>query len=322
MKIKKSALFVALALGAAAPTINAADFPSRSIRVVVPSTPGGALDVVMRLMAPRLTAIWNQQIVIDNRAGAAGLIGTDIVAKSNPDGYTMLVVATGFAANPFMYKSLPYETPKDFTPITIMCNAPNVLALHPSTPFRSVKELIAAAKAKPGSINYGSSGMGTGGHLSMALLVKQAGIDLIHVPYKGAGAATSAVVAGQTQMLFTATSAVMPFVQSGRMRALAVTSSKRSAVLPDVPTVAESGLPGYEVDGWYAMLAPGRTPKPVVDVLYKGMLTALRHPETKAQIEATGCDVDGMPPEKFAKYIDAELKKWGAVIREAGIKAE
>lgn len=316
----RTALYAFLALGAG--VVQAADYPNRPIRVVVPSTPGGALDVVMRIMTPRLTSQWGQQIVIDNRAGAGGLIGTEIVAKSNPDGYTMLVVATGFAANPYMYKQLPYETPKDFTPITIMCNAPNVLALHPSVQFRSVKDLIAAAKAKPGTLTYGSSGVGTGGHLSMALLTRQAGIDMIHVPFKGAGAATAAVVAGQTNMLFTATSAVLPFVQSNRLRALAVTSSKRSAVLPDVPTVAESGLPGYSVDGWYAMIGPARMPKPLVDTIYKGMMSALQHPETKAQIEATGCDVDGMPPDKFAVYVNEELKKWGAVIRDAGIKPE
>ncbi|MDB5921273.1 MAG: hypothetical protein JWN13_209 [Betaproteobacteria bacterium] len=301
---------------------HSAEFPARPIRIVVPSTPGGALDLLVRLLSPKLTTLWGQQIVIDNRAGAAGIVGSEIVAKAAPDGHTLLVVATGYAANPFLYQKLPYETPNDFAPITVLGWAPNVLVAHPSLPVKSVKDLIALAKEKPGQLNYASSGVGTGGHLSMALLTRIAGIDMVHVPYKGAGAATAAVVAGQSQVLFTATGAANPQIKSGRLRALAVTSAKRVPSLPDVPTVAESGLPGYVVEGWYAMLAPGKTPKPIVDRIYRDLASTLKMPEVAAQIEAAGFEVNGLPPRDLARYIDAELKKWGAVIKEAGIKGE
>lgn len=301
---------------------QAADFPTRPVRIIVPSTPGGALDVLSRIISPKLMASWGQQVVVDNRPGAGGVIGTEIAAKATPDGYTLLVVATGFAANPFLYRKLPYETPKDFSPITILGLAPNVLVAPPSFPPRSVKELIALAKQKPGQINYASSGVGTGGHLSMALFKKMAGIDMTHVPYKGAGAAVAAVVAGQTQLLFTATGAAIPHIKSGRLKALAVTGAKRSPVLPDVPTVAESGLPGYEVDGWYSMLAPGRTPKAVVDRIYADVVDALKMPDVSAKIYSLGFEVGGMPPAKFGQYIQSELIKWGAVIKEAGIHAD
>ncbi len=303
-------------------SISAADFPSRPVRIVVPSTPGGGLDVIARLLSPKLTDKWGQPIVIDNRAGAGGVIGSEVAAKASPDGHTLLLVAAGYAANPFLYKKLPYDTPKDFAPVTIIGFAPNVLVVHPSVPAGSVKDLIALVKQKPGELTYASSGVGTSGHLAMALLERSAGIRMIHVPYKGAGAATAAVVGGQAQMVFTATAAVMPHVKSGRIRALAVTSAKRWPSMPEVPTVAEAAVPGYEVDGWYAMLAPGATPKPVVNRIYRDVLDIIRTPEMAARIEAAGFLVSGIPPAEFARYIDRELRKWGAVISEAGIRAE
>jgi tripartite-type tricarboxylate transporter receptor subunit TctC len=314
-------LFFLAALSVAL-TAESADFPSRPVRIVVPSTPAGGLDVLARLLAPKLTEKWSQQIVIDNRAGAGGIIGTEIAAKATPDGHTLLLVAAGYSANPFLYKTLPYDTPKDFAPITILGFAPNVLVVHPSVAATSVKELIALAKQKPGQLTYASSGIGTSGHLAMALLERSAGVKMIHVPYKGAGAATAAVVAGETQMLFSATAAVMPQVKSGRIRALAVTSSRRWRSMPDVPTVAEAALPGYAVDGWYAMLAPGKTPKSIVNTIYSDVADILKMPDVAARIQAAGFEVSGMTPAEFAQYIDRELRKWGAVIREAGIKAE
>jgi tripartite-type tricarboxylate transporter receptor subunit TctC len=292
------------------------------VRIVVPSTPGGGLDVIARLLSPKLTDKWGQPIVIDNRAGAGGVIGSEVAAKASPDGHTLLLVAAGYAANPFLYKKLPYDTPKDFAPVTIIGFAPNVLVVHPSVPAGSVKDLIALVKQKPGELTYASSGVGTSGHLAMALLERSAGIRMIHVPYKGAGAATAAVVGGQAQMVFTATAAVMPHVKSGRIRPLAVTSAKRWPSMPEVPTVAEAAVPGYEVDGWYAMLAPGATPKPVVNRIYRDVLDIIRTPEMAARIEAAGFLVSGIPPAEFARYIDRELRKWGAVISEAGIRAE
>jgi len=299
-----------------------AEFPTRPVRIIVPSTPAGGLDVLARLLAPKLTEKWGQQIVIENRAGAGGIIGTEIAAKATPDGHTLLLVAAGYSANPFLYKKLPYDTPKDFAPVTILGFAPNVLVVHPSVGASTLKELIALAKQKPGQLTYASSGVGTSGHLAMALLERSAGVKMVHVPYKGAGAATAAVVAGETQMLFSATAAVMPQVKSGRIKALAVTSARRWPSIPDVPTVAEAALPGYAVDGWYAMLAPARTPKPIVNRIYSDVAEILRMPDVAARIEAAGFEVSGITPAEFAQYIDRELRKWSAVIREAGIRAE
>jgi len=318
--VKRFATLVfAACIGLAA---HAADFPSRPVRIIVPSTPAGGLDVLARLLAPRLTEKWGQQIVIENRAGAGGIIGTEIAAKATPDGHTLLLVAAGYSANPFLYKSLPYDTPKDFAPITILGFAPNVLVVHPSVGVSSVRELIALAKHKPGTLTYASSGVGTSGHLAMALLERSAGVKMIHVPYKGAGAATAAVVAGETHMLFSATAAVMPHVKSGRIRALAVTSGRRWPSMADVPTMAEAALPGYAVDGWYAMLAPGKTPKAIVNRIYDDVVGILKMPEVASKIQAAGFEVSGIPSAEFSKYIDSELRKWGAVIKEAGIRAE
>jgi tripartite-type tricarboxylate transporter receptor subunit TctC len=313
---------VTLAFAALAITFvaSAADFPSRPIRIVVPSTPSGGLDVLARILSPKLTEKWGQPIVIENRPGAGGIIGNDVVAKATPDGHTLLVVAAGFAAQPFLYK-LPYEMPGDFAPVTIIGDAPNVLVVHPSLPVRSAKELIALAKQRPGELAYASSGVGTSGHLGMALLERMAGIKLVHVPYKGSGAATAAVVSGETPMLFTATAAVQPHVKSGRLRALAVTSAKRWPSMPEVPTMAEAAVPGFEVAGWYAMLAPGKTPKPTVNRIYTDLIEILKQPETHARIEAAGFLVNGLTPDAFGRLIERDMKKWGAVIREAGIKA-
>jgi tripartite-type tricarboxylate transporter receptor subunit TctC len=315
-RVTAAIAFLAMTFGA-----SAAEFPSRPVRIVVPSTPAGGLDVLVRILAPKLTEKWSQPIVVDNRPGAGGVIGSEIVAKAAPDGHTLLVVAAGYAANPFLYKKLPYETPGDFAPVTIIGDAPNVLVVHPSLPVNSVKALIGLAKQKPGALTYASSGIGTSGHLAMALLERGAGIRMIHVPYKGAGAATAAVVSGETQMLFSATAAVQPHVKSGRVRALAVTSAKRWPSLPDVPSVSEAAIPGYEVHGWYAMLAPGKTPKVIINRIYTDLIDILKTPDVTTRIEAAGFLVNGLSPEAFSKIIDRDLKKWSVVIKEAGIRA-
>ncbi|MGE5525908.1 MAG: Bug family tripartite tricarboxylate transporter substrate binding protein [Rhodospirillaceae bacterium] len=312
-----------LASGVSTASAAEADrYPSRPVRYVVPSTPGGGLDVLARITAPRMTAKWGQQVVVDNRAGAGGIIGTEIVAKAPPDGHTLLIVTTGFASNPFLHKSLPYKTPDDFIPITIVGSAPNVLVVHPSLAVKSVAELIALAKQKPGQLAFASSGLGSGGQLSMALLETMAKIKFIHVPYKGAGAATAAVLAGEAQLLFTATGASVPHIRSGRIRAIAVSSAKRVSVLPDVPSVAESGLPGYDVDGWYGIMAPAGTPKAIIDKIYRDVLAIIKTPEVAQQIQTAGFEVGGMPPDEFRDYIKNEINKWGVVIKEAGIKGE
>ncbi len=296
------------------------DYPNRPVRIVVPSTPGGALDILSRLFAAKLPERWGQQIVTDNRAGAGGIIGSDIVAKSAPDGHTLLVVALGYAANPFLYDSLPYRTPDDFAAITVMASAPNVLVVHPSVPAHTVKELIALAKSQP--MTYGSSGIGTSGHLAMELFKNMAKVDITQVPYKGAGASNAAIVAGQVQILSTALGAAHPFIKAGRLRAIAVTGERRALAVPDVPTAIESGLPGYVVDGWFAALAPAKTPPRVVERIQTDMAWALKLPDVVERLAAAGFEPGGMPPKETDKFIAVEMRKWGKVIKEAKIKGE
>ncbi|MBI4207272.1 MAG: tripartite tricarboxylate transporter substrate binding protein [Betaproteobacteria bacterium] len=316
------ALACAGLLALAAAEAVAAEFPARPVRFLVASSPGGALDVLARLVGPKLTEKWAQPVVVDNRAGAGGVIGTEMVANANPDGYNILVIAQGFTANPFLYKKLPYRTPEDFAPITILAYGPNVLVVHPSVKAGSVKELIALAKAQPGKLNYATSGVGAASHLSIEMFKRMTGVDMVHIPYKGAGAATAAVVGGQVQLLFTSTGAAMPHIKSGRLKALGLTTAKRTPALPDVPTIAETGLAGFQVDGWYALMAPGKTPKPIIDRLYRDTAEVLKMPDTVARIESFGLEPAGISPQEFGDTIRAELKKWGKLIQEAGIKAE
>jgi tripartite-type tricarboxylate transporter receptor subunit TctC len=317
LALAASALF-ALATNPA----TAADFPARPVRLVVASSPGGALDVLARLVSPKLTDKWGQPVVVDNRAGAGGVIGTEMVAGANPDGYNLLVIAQGFTANPFLYKKLPYRTPEDFAPITILAYGPNVLVVHPSVKAGSVKELITLAKEQPGKLNYATSGVGAASHLSVEMFKRMTGAQMVHIPYKGAGAATAAVVGGQVQLLFTSTGAAMPHIRSGRLKALGVTTAKRTPALPDVPTIAETGLSGFQVDGWYALMAPAKTPKAIIDRLYRDTAAVLKLPDVVTRIEAVGLEPAGISPQEFDSYIRAELKKWGKLIKEAGIKAE
>jgi tripartite-type tricarboxylate transporter receptor subunit TctC len=301
---------------------SAADYPTRPVRVVVPSTPGGALDILSRMLAQKLPERWSgQPLVVDNRAGAGGIIGSEIVAKSEADGYTLLVVALGYAANPFLYK-LPYRTPQDFAPITVLASAPNVMVVHPSVAASSTKELIALAKAKPGTLVYASSGVGTSGHLAMELFKRMAGAEMIHVPFKGAGASNSAIVAGQVQILNTALGAAMPFIKSAKLKAIAVTSLKRATSVPDIPTANESGLPGYVVDGWFAALAPAKTPQRIVDKLQADFAWVYALPEIAARLATQGFEAGNPTPRDTAKFIDAEIAKWSKVIKEGGIKGE
>lgn len=312
------AVVAAMAISAA----TAADYPARPVRVIVPSTPGGALDILSRMLAQKLPERWNgQPLVVDNRAGAGGIIGSEMVARAEPDGHTLLVVALGYAANPFLYK-LPYRTPQDFSPITVLASAPNVLVIHPSMAANSVKDLIALAKAKPGTLVYASSGVGTSGHLAMELFKRTAGVEMIHVPFKGAGASNAAAVAGQVQILNTALGAAMTFIKSGKLKGLAVTGVKRAASAPEIPTVIESGLPGYVVDGWFAALAPAKTPQRIVDKLQADFAWVYAMPDMAARLAAQGFEADNPKPQATAKFIDAEIAKWGKVIKEGGIKGD
>lgn len=295
-------------------------FPTKPIRFIVPSSAGGGNDYLARLFGAKITENWGQQVLVDLRPGAAGILGSEIVAKAPPDGHTILIVATGYGLNPSLYAKLPYDTIEDFARINLLAFSPNVLVVHPSLPVKSVKELIALAKSRPGDLNYASSGAGTGGHLSIELMKYMSKIDMAHIPYKGAGDATMAVVSGQVHMLMTAPGAAIPFIKAGRLRPLAVGSAKRVKALPQVPTMAEAALPGYEVDGFYGILAPGKTPRPIIDKLYAEFDRILKLPDVIQQLEAQGFDPVSYSPDKFTEHIKKEMQKWPPVFKAAGIK--
>lgn len=317
--MNKINLFICVLL-LTAPLAHAQTFPTKPIRFVVPSSAGGGNDYLARLFGARITENWGQQVLVDLRPGAAGILGSEIVAKAPPDGHTILIVATGYGLNPSLYAKLPYDTIEDFARINLLAFSPNVLVVHPSLPVKSVKELIALAKSRPGELNYASSGAGTGGHLSIELMKYMSRIDMAHIPYKGAGDSTMAVVSGQVHMLMTAPGAAIPFIKAGRLRPLAVGSAKRVKALPEVPTMAEAALPGYEVDGFYGVLAPGKTPRPVVDRLYAEFDRILKLPDVIQQLEAQGFDPVSYTPEKFTEHVKKEMQKWPPVFKAAGIK--
>lgn len=323
MLIRLVTVLLALTISAApALAAQGGKFPVRPVRIVVPSTPGGGLDVMARIMGPRLTERWGEQVVIDNRAGAGGIIGTDIVSKAAPDGHTLLIVTTGFTTNPYLVSKLPYRTPEDFEPVTSIGTTPVVLVAHPSMPARNAGELVALAKQRPGQLVFASSGTGTGGHLTMVLLQQVAGIKFNHVPYKGAGASTAAVVGGEAQLLFTATGAALPQIKAGRLKPLVVTGRQRARALPQVPTVIEAGLPGCVMEQWYGYIAPGGTPRALVDRIYADLVAVMKLPDVSERLQAAGFSLDGMPPGKFRPYLAEEMKKWGAIIRDAGLRGE
>ena len=317
--MNKINLFICVLL-LTAPLAHAQTFPTKPIRFVVPSSAGGGNDYLARLFGARITENWGQQVLVDLRPGAAGILGSEIVAKAPPDGHTILIVATGYGLNPSLYAKLPYDTIEDFARINLLAFSPNVLVVHPSLPVKSVKELIALAKSRPGELNYASSGAGTGGHLSIELMKYMSRIDMAHIPYKGAGDSTMAVVSGQVQLLMTAPGAAIPFIKAGRLRPLAVGSAKRVKALPEVPTMAEAALPGYEVDGFYGVLAPGKTPRPVVDRLYAEFDRILKLPDVIQQLEAQGFDPVSYTPEKFTEHVKKEMQKWPPVFKATGIK--
>jgi tripartite-type tricarboxylate transporter receptor subunit TctC len=301
-----------------------ADFPTRPVRIVLPAAPGAAYDVLLRGRGinAHLTQKWGYQIVVDNRPGGSGIIGTEIVARSAPDGHTLLLVTTAFTTNPFLQKKLPYATPSDFTPICMVASAPNVLVAHPAVAVSNGKELIALARDKPGQLTYASSGAGSGGHLSMELLKRMAGIDILHIPYKSASPALTDLIGGQVQLLFTAIASAIPHIRSNRLKALMVSSARRAPALPETPTVAESGVPGYAVDGWYGILGPKGIPKPVVQKINQDLAAVLAMPDVIAHLGAYGFEAGGSSPDEFERYIKNELAKWEPIIRAAGIRVE
>ena len=307
-----------IAIGSAA--LAQESYPSRPVRIVVPQSPGGSIDTSVRIVAFKLTEALKQGVVIDNRPGAGTINGTEIVSRANPDGYTLLAVASSFTITPHLYTKLSYDADRDFTAIAQVSKYPYLLSAHPALPAQSLQGVIALAKAKPGHLNYASAGMGTGTHVSMELLRQMAGIDIVHVPYKGGGPAAIAAMGGQVQLLAGTTIATLPHARAGRLKALAVTSSNRSSGAPDVPTFAESGVPGYEYEAWNGLLAPARTPQAIVTRLNLEVNRVLASSEVKKAYANDGAEAAGASANAFAALIKAEALKWAQVIRAAGIK--
>jgi len=316
-----AALLVVASLGAT--TAVAQTYPSRPIRLVVPFPPGGGADILARTIGQKLGEILGQQIIIDNRGGAGGNIGTDIVAKAAPDGYTMVMAQPGpFTINGSLMGKLPFDPVGDFALITLAGATPNVLVVHPAVAANAVKELIMLAKARHGQINFASSGLGTPAQLAGELFNSMAGVKLVHVPYKGAAAALTDLLAGQVQLMFSTMPPALPHVRAGKLKALAVTSAQRSHTTPELPTIAESGLPGFEAITWYGMATPAGTPKPIVARLNSEVLKLLRLPDVRERMLSQGTEPAGTTPEQFAAYIRAETAKWAKVIKESGARAE
>jgi tripartite-type tricarboxylate transporter receptor subunit TctC len=303
--------------------VHAADtYPSRPIRMIVAYPPGGGTDQVGRVLADQLTVTLGQNVVVDNRGGATGNIGTELAARAVPDGYTLLMgnVAPN-AVNVSLFKKLAFDPVKDFAPVSLVAVTPNILVAHPSMPVKTVKELIAYAKAKPGTLNFPSAGVGSSSHLAGEMLKSLAGISMVHIPFKGGGPALVAVIAGEVQIMFATMPAAMPHVKSGKVKPVAVTTAKRSQAMPELPTIAESGVKGYEASTWYGLLAPARTPPAIVTRLHADTVKILAGP-TRQRLEIQGFEPEGGTPADFAAYIKTEIVKWAKVIKDAGIPAE
>jgi len=313
-------LSVALAL--ATGTAVGQGYPTKPIRFVVPYPPGGGTDVVARILNEPLATELGQPIIIENRGGAAGNVGTDIAAKSPADGYTVLFTLSSHTINPKLYDKLPFDVEKDFVPISLAAMIPQILVVHPSVPANSVKELIALAKAQPGKLNYASVGTGSPGHIAGELFKLRTGIDIVHIPYKGGGPAVTDTIGGQVQLLFVSMPAAWQFVKAGRLKAIAVTSARRSATAPEVPTFLESGVPDFVVDSWYGALAPAKVPPAVVARLNAAFVKVLDMPQVKEKLMAQGAEAAASTPAEFDRVIKDELAKWEYVIRAANIKPE
>ena len=316
-------LLPALFAGATfAPMADAATYPDKPVRLVVPFSPGGGSDIVARLLAQKVAALWNQSVVVDNRGGGGGVAGTNTVAKSAPDGYTLLLTSISIAYAPALYSSLPYDTERELAPAVLLVIQPSILAVHPGLPVKSVADLVALAKAKPGELRYSSGGAGSAPHLAAELFRATAGIPLTHIPYKGGGAIVTAVLAGEVQMLFAGVASLMPHVKAGRLHALALTGMRRSKAAPDLPTIAEAGLPGAEFDGWYGLLVPAATPRDVVSRVNADFNRVLVAPDVQERLLASGFEPLGGTPQQFADYLRAETRKWTKVVRDAKIRIE
>ena len=320
--MKASASLVAVALAAAVPVAAAADYPTKPVRLVVPFSPGGGNDIAARFVAQRLTEAFNHTAVVDNRPGADSTLGTDLVAKAAPDGYTLLVTHNAIAINATLYPKLPFDTMRDFQHVIEIGATTNTLVVNPGVAARSVKDLIALAKAKPGTLNYASTGAGGTSHLAMEYFKLETGIDVVHIPYKGTAPALTDLVAGQTQVMISALPGTLPFIASKRVVALATTGKQRSIFAKDLPTLAEAGVKGYEFDTWYGLHAPAKVPKPIVDKLAKTLAAALAREDVKEALAKQGLEAVGGTSEAFAQKVRTEVKKMGTIIKASGAKPE
>ncbi len=323
MKVRASVALLASAavLAIASENVWAQSYPTRPVRLIAASAPGGTSDILARLLAQQLSAELGQTFVVDNRAGASGIIGTDLVAKAAPDGYTLLLIQPSLTINPYIFAKVPYDPVRDFAPISLVVDVPQSITVHPSVAAKNVKELIALAKAENGRLTNGSPGQGTHPHLTSERFQQAAGIKLQQVVYKGVGPAFIALVSGEVSVVFSAVSSATPFIKSGKIRPIAVTSAKRLPSLPDVPAVAET-LPGFESSQWFGVLAPARTPRAIVERLHQAIAKAARTPETKERFAAMGIEPVVSTPEQFAKVIREEAVTWGKVVKAAGIKPQ
>lgn len=321
--MKKATILLAVVLAGTASYGAAQQFPNRPIRVLIPFTAGSAADIIARAMEPQLRETLGQPLVIDNRGGAGGNIAADLTAKSAPDGYTLMMGTIGtHAINYSLYAKLPFHPVRDFTPVARVGESPNVLVINPRVPAQSIAELIALGKARPGQLNYGSSGAGTSVHLSAELFATMAGVKMVHVPYKGATEALTALLGGQLDLMFASLSSSIPLIRQGRLKAFAVTGAQRSPSMPELPTLGEAALPGYAAAAWYGLVGPAGIPQPVVTTLAKAALVTLAAPEVKERLFASGVEVRPGDSREFAKLIDAEVQKWAKVVKESGARAE
>ena len=315
----RSALVLVALLGAFPGWVDAQKYPSRPIRLVVASAPGGASDILGRMLAQKLGDEYGQQVVVDNRAGASGVIGTDIVAKSSPDGYTLLIIQPSLTINPSMIAKLPYDAVRDFTPISLLVDASQILTVHPSVAAKTTKDLIALAKAKPGTLQFGSPGIGTSPHLTAELFKLKAGVDMPQVLFKGFGPAAISLISGEVSVSFSTILSILPHVKNGKVRPLGVSTARRVQILPEVPTISESGLSGFATSQWFGVLGPARLPRPIVDQLHQSLTRATSAAEQKERFTAQAVEVVNSTPEEFSAVIRRELKQWAEVIKASGI---
>jgi tripartite-type tricarboxylate transporter receptor subunit TctC len=301
---------------------SAQPFPTKPIRIIVPFPAGGTTDVFARMISQKLSENLKQQVLVDNRAGASGMIGTEMVVKAPPDGYTLMITATHHAINPSLYKKLPYDTLKDLVAITLVATSPNVLVAHPTFPPNTIQELIALARAKPGQLNFASTGIGGANHLSGELFKSMAGIDIVHIPYKGAAPAMNDLLAGHVSLMFDTIGIELPYVKAGKLKALAVTTAKRTTIAPDIPTIAESGLPGYEAVSWFGMYGPAGMPKEILTRINTEVAKVLHSPDIQKRFIDYGAEAIGNSPEQFAVYLKSEMAKWAKVVKDCGVQLD